>query len=74
MISIPDQVRELLKAHNLNRETTRFQSVDQVALDLGLPPRPPRDVKTWILQVAQAVDAEPELSQITGRAVWMDAL
>ena len=61
MASIPEQVQSLLDVYNWKRNTSRFQSVDQVAEDLRLPPRPPTEVLAWISLVAQAVADQPQM-------------
>ena len=56
--SISDQAQWLIDTHNRKRETHRFCSVDDVARDLGLPPRPRRNARTWVLRIAEAVEDE----------------
>ena len=54
--STADLVGSLIDTYNLKQSTRRFHSVDEVALDLHLPPRPRAEVGTWIDRVARAVD------------------
>ncbi len=57
--SISDEVQWLIDEHNRKQQTRRFCSVDDVAMDVGLPPRPHTDVEMWIAAVAAAVQASP---------------
>ena len=75
--SISDQVQWLIDTHNRKRETSRFCSVDDVAGDLDLPPRPRRNVSAWIRQVAEAVEDElpllalAELERRSREPAWL---
>jgi hypothetical protein len=55
--SISDEVQWLIDEHNRKQQTRRFCSVDEVAINLGLPPRPHTDVNAWIATVGAAVQA-----------------
>lgn len=57
---IPERASSAIARHNRARNK-RFVSLDEVAKDLGLSPRPRTGALDWVNDVIKAVDSPPTL-------------
>jgi hypothetical protein len=57
-IPTPEELQSIVDAHN-RKQSTKFVSIDEVALHLGLGTRPREETETWFTTVLKSVIDRP---------------